>query len=312
MQKCLVTGGAGFIGSNLVERLVGEPLQVRVLDNLSSGFLENLEPFREYIDFKEGDVRDLGTLEEVMSDVEVVFHQAAVVSVPQSVEDPIETAMVNDLGTLNVLEAARHSGVTRVVFASSCAVYGDLAQLPKKEDMDTKPLSPYAATKLHGEIYAQLYGDLYGLETVCLRYFNVYGPRQDPTSPYSGVISIFMDKAVQGEVPTIYGDGEQYRDFVYVADVVQANLLAAYRENISGAVINVGTGNLVTVNSLWKEIAQRAGVQGEPERAPLRPGDIRESVADISRARELLGYEPRYSLEEGLQLTWDWYRSRSY
>jgi len=312
MKKCLVTGGAGFIGSNLVERLVDASVQVKVLDNLSSGFLQNLEPFRGYIDFKEGDVRDIATLQEIMSDVEVVFHQAALVSVPQSIEDPIETAMVNDLGTLNVLEAARHSGVRRVVFASSCAVYGDLPQLPKKEEMDTKPLSPYAASKLHGETYARLYGDLYGLETVCLRYFNVYGPRQDPSSPYSGVISIFMDKAARGEPPTIYGDGEQYRDFVYVVDVVQANLLAAQRENVSGVVINLGTGKSVSVNSLWKHISELAGVQDEPKRANSRPGDIRQSVAEISRAQELLDFEPRYSLEEGLRLTWEWYRSRSY
>jgi len=310
MKKCLVTGGAGFIGSNLVESLVDASVQVKVLDNLSSGVLQNLEQFREYIDFKQGDVRDLGTLREIMSGVEVVFHQAALVSVPQSIEDPIEAAMVNDLGTLNVLESARHSGVRRVVFASSCAVYGDLPQLPKKEEMDTRPMSPYAASKLHGETYAKLYRDLYGLETVCLRYFNVYGPRQDPSSPYSGVISIFMDKAARGETPTIYGDGEQCRDFVYVADVVQANLLAAQRQNISSVVINVGTGKSVTVNSLWKNIAELAGVHGEPERANSRPGDIRQSVAEISQAHELLDFEPRYSLEEGLKLTWEWYRGR--
>jgi len=310
MKKCLVTGGAGFIGSNLVERLVDASVQVKVLDNLSSGFLQNLEPFQEHIDFKEGDVRDMATLQEIMADVEVVFHQAALVSVPQSIEDPIETAMVNDLGTLNVLEAARHSGVRRVVFASSCAVYGDLPPLPKREEMETKPLSPYAASKLHGELYARLYGDLYGLETVCLRYFNVYGPRQDPGSPYSGVISIFMDKAARGESPTIYGDGNQYRDFVYVVDVVQANMLAAQRQNISGVVINLGTGKSVTVNSLWKNISELAGVQDEPKRADSRPGDIRQSVAEISKAQELLGFEPRYNLEEGLRLTWEWYRER--
>jgi UDP-glucose 4-epimerase len=310
MEKCLVTGGAGFIGSNLVERLVEESVQVKVLDNLSSGFLQNLEAVREHIDFQEGDVRDMVTLQAIMSDVEVVFHQAALVSVPQSMEDPIETAMVNYLGTLNVLEAARHSGVRRVVFASSCAVYGDLPQLPKKEEMDTKPLSPYAASKLHGETYARLYGDLYGLETVCLRYFNVYGPRQDPSSPYSGVISIFMDQAARGEQPTIYGDGEQYRDFVYVVDVVQANLLAAQRDGISGMVINLGTGKSATVNSLWEKISELAGVQDEPKSANSRPGDIRQSVAEISRAQELLDFEPRYSLEEGLRLTWEWYRKR--
>ena len=309
MQKCLVTGGAGFIGSNLVERLIGDGVRVWVLDNLSTGFLENLQPFLGDIDFMQGDVRDLDTLQEVMVGVEVVFHQAAVVSVPRSVEDPIEAAMVNDLGTLHVLEAARRADVRRVVFASSCAVYGDLPQLPKREDVETRPLSPYAASKLHGETYAFLYSGLYGIETVCLRYFNVYGPKQDPTSPYSGVISIFMDRAARGELPTIFGDGEQYRDFVYVADVVQANLLAAHRDNIAGAIINVGTGSSVTVNSLWKSISQFTGVEGKPGRAEERPGDIRESVADISRARELLDYDPHYSFEEGLELTWRWYRS---
>ena len=310
MQKCLVTGGAGFIGSNLAERLISDGVRVRVLDNLNTGFMENIKPFLGDIEFKQGDVRDLDTLQEVMVGVEVVFHQAAVVSVPKSVDDPIEAAMVNDLGTLHVLETARRAGVRRVVFASSCAVYGDLPQLPKRENMETRPLSPYAASKLHGETYAFLYSDLYGLETVCLRYFNVYGPKQDPTSPYSGVISIFMDRAVQGALPTIYGDGEQFRDFVYVADVVQANLLAAYRDNIAGAVINIGTGSSVTVNSLWENISQFAGVEGEVERAEERPGDIRESIADISRARELLAYEPHYSFKEGLELTWEWYRER--
>jgi UDP-glucose 4-epimerase len=285
-------------------------VQVRVLDNLTTGFMENLEPFLGNIEFKQGDVRDIDTLQEIMVGVEVVFHQAAVVSVPQSVEDPIETAMVNDLGTLHVLEAAHRAGVRRVVFASSCAVYGDLPQLPKRENVGTRPLSPYAASKLHGETYASLYSDLYGLETVSLRYFNVYGPKQDPTSPYSGVISIFLDRAVQGELPTIFGDGEQFRDFVYVADVVEANLLAAYRDNIAGAVINIGTGSSVTVNSLWENISQVAGVEREVERAEERPGDIRESIADISRARELLAYQPHYSFKEGLELTWEWYRER--
>jgi len=311
MKKCLVTGGAGFIGSNLVERLIRDGVQVRVLDNLSTGLLENLEPFRRDIDFVQGDVRDFNALQEVMSEVEVVFHQAAEVSVPRSVEDPVETAMVNDLGTLQVLETARSAGVKRVVLASSCAVYGDLPPLPKKEDMETRPLSPYAASKLHGETYGYLYNDLYGLETVCLRYFNVYGPKQDPSSPYSGVISIFMDKAGRAELPTIYGDGEQYRDFVYVADVVQANLLAAYKEGVSGLVINVGTGTSVTVNSLCRDISQLAGVDRDSVRGETRPGDIRESVADISLARQMLGYEPHYSFQEGIKLTWEWYRSRS-
>ena len=310
MQKCLVTGGAGFIGSNLVDYLVREGMQVRVLDNLSTGNLENLEPVRGQIDFNQGDVRDFDTLMRAMSDIELVFHQAAMVSVPESVEDPVEAAMINDLGTLYLLEASHRAGVRKVILASSCAVYGDLPQLPKREDMATRPQSPYAASKLHGETYACLYSDLYGLETVCLRYFNVYGPKQDPTSQYSGVISIFLDKAVRDELPTIYGDGDQYRDFVYVADVVGANLQAALAENISGVVINVGTGGSVTINQLWKSIARLAGVESMPVRAPESPGDIQESVADISRARQMLEFEPKYSFQEGLEKTWEWYRGR--
>jgi UDP-glucose 4-epimerase len=310
MRRCLVTGGAGFIGSNLVEHLIKMEMRVRVLDNLRTGNLENLAPFRDQMDFTQGDIRDFDTLMEESSEVDVIFHQAAMVSVPESVEDPVEAAMVNDLGTLHVLEAARRAGVKRVVFASSCAVYGDLPELPKREDMATRPLSPYAASKLHGETYACLYSDLYGLETVCLRYFNVYGPKQDPTSPYSGVISIFMDKAAQGEAPTIYGDGEQYRDFVYVADVVQANLQAAFGEGNTGAIVNVGNGSSVTINQLWDNIANLAKVESQPARAPERLGDIRESIADIARAREVLDFKPKYSFIEGLELTWHWYRSR--
>jgi UDP-glucose 4-epimerase len=308
MKRCLVTGGAGFIGSNLTERLVDQGMQVRVLDNLSTGRLENLDSFRGDIEFEQGDIRNFDMLQKLMSDVDLVFHQAAEVSVLRSVEDPLRTALVNDLGTLHVLEAARRAGVKRVVFASSCAVYGDLPQLPKTEDMATRPLSPYAASKLHGETYACLYSDLYGQDTVCLRYFNVFGPKQDPSSPYSGVISIFMNKAARGEIPTIYGDGEQYRDFVYVVDVVQANLQAAFGPGNTGMVINVGTGSSVTINQLWKSVAELAGVEQEPVRAPERPGDIRESIADISRARKALGYEPKYSFFKGLEQTWKWYR----
>jgi UDP-glucose 4-epimerase len=285
-------------------------MEVRVLDNLSTGCMENLDKVRQEIHFKQGDIRDVATLQEIMSGVQLVFHQAAVVSVPRSVEDPVETAQVNDLGTLNVLETARRAGGSKVICASSCAVYGDTPQLPKREQGHTRPLSPYAASKLHGETYARLYHDLYGLKTVCPRYFNVYGPRQDPTSPYSGVISIFMDKAVRGEVPTIFGDGEQYRDFVYVADVVEANLLAARRENICSAVLNIGTGNSITVNGLWQSIAKITGARSDAKRETARTGDIRESVADISRAQKLLDFEPHYSLEEGLQVTWEWYRAR--
>ncbi|MFP3870828.1 MAG: SDR family oxidoreductase [Syntrophobacteria bacterium] len=313
MQACLITGGAGFIGSNLAERLIREGVRVRILDNLSTGRLWNLwnlDPFVPELDFLEGDIRNSDKLMEAVAGVHVVFHQAAMVSVPRSVADPLETAQINDLGTLQVLEASRRAGVKRVVLASSCAVYGNLPRLPKDEDMPTRPLSPYAASKLQGEINARLYCDLYGLETVCLRYFNVYGPRQDSTSPYSGVISIFMDRAARDESPTVYGDGDQYRDFVYVADVVEANMLAAQREGIAGLVINVGTGTYVTINRLWQAIARITGTTRKPDREAERPGDLRESVADISRARQKLGFEPRHSFQQGLEMTWQWYRGR--
>jgi UDP-glucose 4-epimerase len=308
MKSCLVTGGAGFIGSHLAERLVRAGNDVRILDNLCTGKLANLEAFQSELSFIEGDVRDLDTVLGAVRGVDTIFHQAALVSVPGSIADPLETATVNEMGTLQVLEAARRMGVKRVVLASSCAVYGDLPGLPKREDMETRPLSPYAASKLKAEISARLYCDLYGLETVCLRYFNVYGPRQDRSSPYSGVISIFMDRAARGDRPTIYGDGEQSRDFVYVADVARANVLAAKKEGVSGLVFNVGTGSGTTINELWRLIAERAGAGEEPERRAERSGDIRQSRADISRAREQLLYESRHLLDEGLDETWQWYR----
>ena len=227
MKKALVTGGAGFIGSHLVDALLSDGCQVVVLDNLSTGRLSNLEHVIDKISFHKGDIRDRETLANAVKDCEVVFHQAAMVSVPRTVEDPLGSAMINEIGTLLVLEAARKHHVKRVVLASSSAVYGDDPDLPKMEKMVVKPLSPYAVQKLTGEYYANIYYDLYGLETSCLRYFNVYGPRQDPSSPYSGVISIFMSRALSQKSPVIYGDGNQYRDFIFVNDVVRANLLAA-------------------------------------------------------------------------------------
>jgi len=226
-KKVLVTGGAGFIGSHLVDALVSSGCKVTVLDDLSTGRLSNIEHLKDNITFYKGDIRDRETLDTAVKDCDVVFHQAAMVSVPQTVGDPVGSAMVNEMGTLSVLESSRKHNVKRVVLASSSAVYGDDPQLPKRETMVSKPLSPYAVQKLTGEYYARLYNDLYGLETVCLRYFNVYGPKQDPMSPYSGVISIFMSRAVSKEAPVIYGDGKQYRDFIFVNDVVSANLLAA-------------------------------------------------------------------------------------
>ena len=246
-----------------------------------------------------------------MAGCEVVFHLAAVVSVTKTVEDPLTTALVNDMGTLKVLEAARMNGVGRVVLSSSSAVYGDDPQSPKCESLPPNPLSPYAVQKRTNEHYARIYCELYGLQTVCLRYFNVYGPRQDPSSPYSGVISIFMSKAARNEAPLIYGDGCQTRDFVYVKDVVQANLLAARHENAPGHVFNVGTQHSVNINALWERVAALGACTRKARHADARPGDIIESLADIRLARDLLGFHPTYTLLSGLEKTFAWYRENT-
>lgn len=307
-KKVLVTGGAGFIGSHLVDALVDAGGDVSVIDNLSTGHVENLTSAGRKIRFVKGDIQDSETLNALSRGCEMIFHQAAVVSVPQTVKNPIESSLVNEIGTLRVLEAARLNGVKRVVMASSCAVYGDLPELPKTEVLPVKPLSPYAVQKLTGEYYAKLYSELYGVQTVSLRYFNVYGARQDPTSPYSGVISIFMKKAIENKRPLIYDDGNQYRDFVYVKDVVKANLLAALSEKADGRVFNIGTGRTITVNELWAMIGRFSGTDATPEYQPPRKGDIRESRADISLARREMGFDPLCSFETGLRETFDWYR----
>jgi nucleoside-diphosphate-sugar epimerase len=309
-QKALITGGAGFIGSHIAEELVHQGCRVTVLDNLSSGHLENLDPVKSGVDFFQGDIQDEQVLADVAAGCDVVFHEAAVVSVTKTVTDPVQSTSVNDLGTLKVLEAARRNGVQRVVLASSSAVYGDDPQLPKVESMTPQPLSPYAVQKLTNEHYALLYNKLYGLEVVCLRYFNVYGPRQDPSSPYSGVISIFMTRAKDGAAPTIYGDGRQSRDFVFVKDVVQANILAASHPAAPGQVFNVGTGNSIEINTLWNKIAGLARCTAAPEYADSRPGDIVHSVAGIQKAGERLGFCPAVSLDQGLAHTFTWYRGQ--
>ena len=278
-----------------------------VLDNLSTGHLSNLRHIESRITFYKGDIRDQDILIKASKNCDIIFHQAAVVSVPQTVDNPIDSAMVNDMGTLFVLEAARKNNVKRVVLASSCAIYGDDPELPKHEEMNPKPQSPYAVQKLTGEFYARLYFELYGLETVCLRYFNVYGPRQDPSSPYSGVISIFMTKASAKKTPVIYGDGNQYRDFIFVKDVVKANLLAANGSEAKGKIFNIGTGRYIRVNELWEKISQLAGNNIKPKYKPARSGDIRESVANIDYARKVLGFEPEYSFEKGLKETFEYY-----
>jgi len=310
-KKALVTGGAGFIGSHIVDALLSNGCQVAVIDNLATGKLSNLKHIRDKISFYKGDICDRQALDTAVKDCEVIFHQAAMVSVPQTVKNPVGSAMVNEIGTLSVLESARKHNVKRVVLASSSAVYGDDPQLPKRETMVSKPLSPYAVQKLTGEYYARLYNELYGLETVCLRYFNVYGPRQDPTSPYSGVISIFMSKAISKEAPVIYGNGNQYRDFVFVDDVVKANLLAAITEGASGEVFNIGTGKYVTIEKLWKMTCDLCSLNIKPEYKPPRDGDIVESVSSIDHVKTVLGFNPEYSFKKGLEVTFDWYKGKN-
>ena len=307
-KRALVTGGAGFIGSHIVDALVKSGCDVRVLDNLSTGNLSNLSEVKQKITFCKGDIRDKDRLSKLTDGCDVIFHQAAVVSVPQTVADPIETAGVNEFGTLYILETARKMNIRRVVIAGSCAVYGNDPQLPKHETLLPSPESPYALQKLNGEGYAHLYSRLYGVETVCLRYFNVYGPRQDPSSPYSGVISIFINKATMGESPDIHGDGQQSRDFVFVNDVVRANLLAAQADGVSGEYINVGTGNSVTINMLWESICKISGYHAKPRYTQARPGDVIDSIAGTEHATSALGFKPEYSFEKGLEMTLKWYK----
>ncbi|MEZ4527973.1 MAG: SDR family oxidoreductase [Desulfobacterales bacterium] len=314
-EKVLVTGGAGFIGSHLAEALAegqsGKGREVRVVDNFSTGHLSNLGHIKDKIMLYEGDIRDQEFMNRAVKGCDVIFHEAAEVSVTRTVQDPVTSAQINDMGTLQLLETARQNGVKRVVFACSSAVYGDDPHMPKREDMVPKPMSPYAVQKLTGEYYARIYNDLYGLETVSLRYFNVYGPRQDPSSPYSGVISIFMDKAAKKERPVIYGDGGQTRDFVFVKDVVKANLLAASVSGIGGQKFNVGIGSSVSINQLWEMISRMSGLDMAPEQGPPRAGDIRDSLSDISRAQSLLGFSPEYSFEKGLEITMQWYKNQT-
>jgi UDP-glucose 4-epimerase len=296
----LVTGGAGFIGSHITDRLLADGHAVRILDNFSTGKPENI-PDSADVSVIEGDVGDFDTVFNAMQDVGMVFHEAAIASVPETVENPLASERTNYRGTLNVLEAARRHGVQRVMFASSSAVYGDLPELPKTEDMPTKPLSPYATDKLAAEHACHVYTSLYGVDTVALRYFNVFGPRQDPSSPYSGVISIFVDCVNRNRSPRIYGDGEQTRDFIYVSDVVEANLRAAFSPSAPGKAINVATGNTITINALLETICRIQQQPCEAERLPHREGDIRHSGAGISLAVTELDWSPVVDFEAGLR-----------
>ncbi len=311
MARYLVTGGAGFIGSHIAEALVAQGDDVRVLDNLSTGNMENLAGFLEKIDFREGDIRDLETCRRAAEGVETVFHEAALASVVRSVADPVLNDAINVRGTLNVLLAAKEAGVRSLVLASSSAVYGDDPAASKVEGREGKPLSPYGVSKLVDEKYAQVFHALHGLNAVALRYFNVFGPRQDPTSEYSAVIPLFITKMLRGERPTIYGDGEQSRDFIYVADVVRANLTAAASAAAAGEAMNVAGGAGTTVNALFAAVNDVLGTRLKARYAPPRPGDILHSMADISKARRLMGYAPSLSFREGLAKTVAWYKQQS-
>ena len=308
MARYLVTGGCGFIGSHICEVLISAGHSVRVLDNLSSGRRENLKNIKGDLDFIEGDVLDSQILGRAMKGVEYVLHQAAIASVQVSIEEPILEQRVNSFGTLNVLETARKVGVRRVVFAASASAYGDGSETPKSELMLPKPVSPYAISKVSGEYYCRYYSMQYGIESVCLRYFNVYGPRQDPASPYSGVISIFIREMLEGNRPVIFGDGLQTRDYVFVKDIALANILACEVERAEGQIYNIGSGKRADLLELIAKLNGILGTEIVPKKTAVRAGDIRESLADISLAQLELGYKPCTDLQLGLTLVVDWIR----
>jgi len=334
MTKYLVTGGAGFIGSNIVEELVrlkgltqvdgvcpqsvAYPLKgtdpkvdiIRVLDNFSTGSKENIEPFIEKIELIEGDIRDKKILSKALRGIDFVIHQAALRSVAKSVEDPVETHDVNATGTLNLLNAAKKAGVKRVVYASTCAVYGDAKKFPQKESNEVAPVSPYGASKLAGETYCRVFAKTLGIETVSLRYFNVYGPRQNPESKYSSVVPAFIFDIRKNKTPIIDWDGKQSRDFVFVKDVVQANLLAIKANNASGEIFNVGNGRATTVYEILMQIEKILDKKIPPKFGPKREGDVRKVYSDVSKSRRILGFKPGFALEEGLKLTVDWFKNK--
>ena len=310
MARYVVTGGAGFIGSHIVEELLKRGENVRVVDNLSTGKIENIRDFLNKIDFLEIDLRDINKVREDVEGVDYILHQAAIPSVPRSIIDPISSNSANVDGTLNLLFAAKEAGVKRVVIASSSSVYGDSQILPKSEEFTPNPISPYAVTKLVEELYARVFYQIYRLETVSLRYFNVFGPRQDPTSQYAAVIPRFITRMLRGEPPVIFGDGEQSRDFTYVKNVVEANLLASISDKVGhGEVINIACGESITLNQLVDRIDEILGTNIKPIYTEPRPGDVRHSLASINRAKELLGYTVKVSFLDGLKETINWYKN---
>ena len=307
-MRYLVTGGAGFIGSNTVDELVRRGHSVVVLDDLSAGKEENLADSRNKITLIRASITDIEAVRKAMHEAEYVLHLAARTSVPRSLKDPVDTNRINIEGTLNVLVAAKELKVKRVVIAASSAAYGETPTLPKVETMQPQPISPYGVTKYVGELYGQTFGRCYGLENVALRYFNIFGPRQDPSSPYSGVLAKFCTAFLEDTPPVVFGDGEQTRDFTYVDNAVQANLLACEAPNVTGKVFNIGCGARVSLNEVLRALTKITGKALEAKYDPPRDGDIRDSQADISQAKEFLGYDPQIAFEEGLARTFEWYR----
>jgi nucleoside-diphosphate-sugar epimerase len=309
MSHYVVTGGAGFIGSAIVRSLLREGARrVVVIDNLLTGRESNLEELRGAIDFQRADIRNYEEIVPIIRGAAVVFHEAAIPSVPRSIDDPVLSHEVNANGTFNVLRAAREGSAGRLVYAASSSAYGDTEVLPKEESMAPRPKSPYALQKLMGEYYASVFSGVFGLETVSLRYFNVYGPRQDPSSAYSGVLSVFMKAVLERRQPVIFGDGEQSRDFTYVEDVAELNLKAARAKNVSGKVYNGGNGGRITLNQAWALLQKLEGVEIAAKYAPPRAGDVHDSQADTTAAVRDLGHAPKFSFEEGMRLTLEWYR----
>lgn len=312
MSTYLITGVAGFIGSSLARAVLAQGDAVRGIDNFSTGKRTNLAEILDRIDFREADLLDLEALQSACQGVDFVLHEAAIPSVPRSVSNPLESNRANVDATVNVLVAARNAKVKRVVYAASSSAYGETPTLPKREDMFPAPISPYAVAKLASEYYMASFFACYGLETVALRYFNIFGPRQDPTSPYSGVLAKFITQMLKGEQPTIFGDGKQSRDFTYVDNVVHANLLAckAPASGVAGKVFNVATGSRIDLNEMFTVVKKVVGYPGEVHYGPERAGDVKHSLADLSRAEKYLGYRPQVNFEEGLRRTIDWYRAQ--
>lgn len=315
LYKVLVTGGAGFIGSNLVEKLLTHPQveRVRILDNLATGKIENINGFlnNEKLEFMEGDIRDYQTCQKACDGIDKITHQAALGSVPRSINDPLTTNQVNISGTLNIFTAAKEAGIKRIVYAASSSTYGDSKTLPKVEDVIGKPLSPYAVTKFVNELYADVYAQLYGIEPIGLRYFNVFGPKQNPKGAYAAVIPLFIQAVIEGYAPTINGDGLQSRDFTFVENAVEANILALFTTNIEAVnqVYNIACGEQTTLNQLFEQICYIADAQIKPLYGPSRRGDVKHSLADISKAKHLLGYAGNISVNKGLQKAFEWYKS---